>query len=120
MINTQEIFNFTHVEKNSDTARIIATWKVSSDISYFDGHFPNNPILPAIAYIDLCSELLSSSLGKTIRLKAVNAAKFLESVKPHDDLSIELTPSKISNDWSCQIRNQKNNLVCKMILNLMD
>lgn len=38
-----------HTEKKSLTARLL----ISENLPYFLGHFPNNPVLPAVAIIDI-------------------------------------------------------------------
>ncbi|PJB32624.1 MAG: hypothetical protein CO109_03685 [Deltaproteobacteria bacterium CG_4_9_14_3_um_filter_65_9] len=54
----------------------------------FSGHFPGNPILPAIVQIRAVLSLAEEEGGKTLRLAAVRSAKFLAPIRPDEDVSI--------------------------------
>lgn len=114
MIDTQKIFSFESIDTNDSPEKFSAKWSVSPDLPYFQGHFPDNPILPAIALLDLSKELLQLTLNKTIQFKSVGSAKFLEPIKPHDTLSIELSLSQKSLNWAGLFKNQDGLVVCKL------
>lgn len=60
-----------------------AQWTVPHTLAYFDGHFPGNPILPAVAIIDVSTEVLRRALEKSeITLKSFKACKFTSPVLP--------------------------------------
>lgn len=113
MIDINKIFSSMSLDKIDSPNKFSATWSVSPELPYFEGHFPENPILPAIALLDLSTELLKLVLKKSIKLKSSSSAKFLEQVKPHDVLAVELIFNQKSENWSCVFRNQNNVLVCK-------
>lgn len=54
----------------------------------FSGHFPGNPILPAIVQIRAVVSLAEEEGGKTLRLAAVRSAKFLSPIRPDEEVSI--------------------------------
>ena len=54
----------------------------------FSGHFPGNPILPAIVQICAVVSLAESESGKSLRLAAVRSAKFLAPIRPDEDVWI--------------------------------
>jgi 3-hydroxyacyl-[acyl-carrier-protein] dehydratase len=54
----------------------------------FSGHFPGNPILPAIVQIRAVVSLAEAESGKTLRLAAVRSAKFLAPIRPDEDVWI--------------------------------
>jgi len=54
----------------------------------FSGHFPGNPILPAIVQIRAVVSLAEAESGKTLRLAAVRSAKFLTPIRPDEDVWI--------------------------------
>ncbi|MGA8754392.1 3-hydroxyacyl-ACP dehydratase [Candidatus Deferrimicrobium sp.] len=54
----------------------------------FSGHFPGNPILPAIVQIRAVVSLAEAESGKTLRLAAVRSAKFLSPIRPDEDVWI--------------------------------
>jgi len=54
----------------------------------FSGHFPGNPILPAIVQIRAVVSLAEEEAGKTLALAAVRSAKFLAPIHPDEDVWI--------------------------------
>jgi len=54
----------------------------------FSGHFPGNPILPAIVQIRAVVSLAEEEGGKALRLAAVRSAKFLAPIHPDEDVWI--------------------------------
>lgn len=69
------------------------SWKVPVDLPYFDGHFPNQPILPGIAILDASIELTRSELESvaTPFVQKIVSLKFAAPIYPGDDLRLELT-----------------------------
>ncbi len=92
MINPQEIFakQFCHVSSS------VYTWAVPTNLAYFEGHFPENPVLPAIAMIDLSLEAISQNLSRSVKLKKISQAKFLKVIVPGSELKIKV--EKISSE----------------------
>jgi 3-hydroxyacyl-[acyl-carrier-protein] dehydratase len=56
----------------------------------FSGHFPGNPILPAIVQIRAVVSLAEKEVGKTLALAAVRSAKFLAPIRPDEDVWIRV------------------------------
>lgn len=54
----------------------------------FSGHFPGNPILPAIVQIRAVVSLAEEEGGKTLRLATVRSAKFIAPIRPDEDVWI--------------------------------
>lgn len=54
----------------------------------FSGHFPGNPILPAIVQVCAVVSLAVEESGKALRLAAVRSAKFLSPIRPDEEVSI--------------------------------
>jgi 3-hydroxyacyl-[acyl-carrier-protein] dehydratase len=54
----------------------------------FSGHFPGNPILPAIVQVCAVVSLAEEEGGKALRLAAVRSAKFLSPIRPDEDVWI--------------------------------
>ena len=56
----------------------------------FSGHFPGNPVLPAIVQIRAVVSLAEEESGKMLRLAAVRSAKFLAPIRPDEDVWIRV------------------------------
>lgn len=65
MIQPSEVFEFEVVRESSEAGglRAEADWLVPADCPYLDGHFPGQPVLPAVAMIDGSLELYRLSCG---------------------------------------------------------
>lgn len=68
----------------SDT--VARRYRFSPGFIGFSGHFPGNPILPAIVQIRAVVSLAEEERGKALRLSAVRSAKFLAPVRPDEDV----------------------------------
>ena len=80
-----------------------SSWTVPKELSYFDGHFPGNPILPAIAIIDISNELLNRALSKSLYLTSIKTAKFTGLVIPGLTVQIRailVAPAEWQVDWT--------------------
>ncbi len=69
--------------------RACATRVAHPDDWYFDGHFPEDPVVPAIALVELLAqtgglaiELPPNSVTKTLRLASLNDFKFPSAAGP--------------------------------------
>jgi 3-hydroxyacyl-[acyl-carrier-protein] dehydratase len=63
----------------------------------FPGHFPNVPVLPGAVLLDEVLTALESQRGIDITQWRITSAKFLEPVRPGDDLRLE---HEVSQDGS--------------------
>ena len=64
---------------------------LTADLAAFDGHFPDTPILPAVAQIDWAVRLARESFLLPVRFAALRALKFLAIVQPPVELTLALT-----------------------------
>lgn len=104
MIEPHKAFRFCAdtIERNEEGFRLI--WDVPADLPYFEGHFPENPVLPGVAIIDGTLEILRIALDRgPVELGAIPSAKFLGVIKPGLKIQISLRSSDSVNwnvDWS--------------------
>jgi 3-hydroxyacyl-[acyl-carrier-protein] dehydratase len=67
----------------------------------FAGHFPGDPILPAVAQLAAVMSLAEEQAGTPLRLVAVDAAKFMSPVRPDDEIEVALTRRASAPGWLC-------------------
>jgi len=67
-------------------------WTPSTSLPYFEGHFPENPILPAVAIIDATLSFLSQKLDHpNLEISELVNCKFTGIIQPGNDLVIRFT-----------------------------
>ena len=73
-----------------------------SDFSGFQGHFPGNPILPAIVQLITARESIIEQMNKTLVITKISRAKFQKIIVPDIPFTVI---------WN--ISNEENSFVCK-------
>ncbi len=74
--------------------KIEALAYVPTDSPWFVGHFPNEPILPGIALIDLTQQAIiedAAARGKEIIFEALKRVRFTGPVRPGESLKVNIT-----------------------------
>lgn len=91
MIQPDEVFKSMDPARRTETGAIPPiVWTVSADLPYLNGHFPNQPILPAIAIIDASTYLLQKVLERPgLKIACVSNAKFVSPIVPGQTIRIE-------------------------------
>ncbi|MCL1807594.1 MAG: 3-hydroxyacyl-ACP dehydratase FabZ [Oscillospiraceae bacterium] len=76
--------------------RASATWHISDDLVFFQGHFPGLPVLPGALIIEAMAQTGAVSLlsmpdnkGKVGFMTGVDKAKFRKKVLPGDTLTLK-------------------------------
>lgn len=58
------------------------------DDAYFEGHFPDQPVLPGVGQLHLLTQALSASLGRTVQWSKVHAIRFRRPILPNSPCEI--------------------------------
>lgn len=70
---------------------IIAVKQVSAGEAYFQGHFPENPVMPGILTVQAIVEAIEVlNKNHTIKLSKIRKVKFRQMIKPGDSLNIRV------------------------------
>jgi 3-hydroxyacyl-[acyl-carrier-protein] dehydratase len=86
----------------SPDERIVALKNVTINEEFFQGHFPNLPVMPGVLILEAMAQaggLLvmpedGSAAGKNFYLVSIEHAKFRRTVVPGDQLRIQVTLTK--------------------------
>lgn len=97
----------TVIDKNENSVTLEVN--IPPSCLYFDGHFPEFPILPAVAQIELVARFSSRYLGTSVRLSQIKRVKFSSIIKP--DTSLLLKLERKDKTISFKIYSQKNDTV---------
>ena len=68
--------------------RLVALKNVTVNEDFFQGHFPNKPVLPAVLMVEALTQAATLLLPGRVQLRGVNNAKFRRQVIPGDQLKL--------------------------------
>jgi len=86
-----------------EEGEVACSFFFNPDFLGFSGHFPGNPILPAVIQIAIAQWMVEALPGKTCRVIRVDHAKFFEPVRPLTDVTVICSPQKEQNHYSCRM-----------------
>ncbi len=82
--------------------KIVAIKNVTMNEPFFQGHFPNEPVMPGVLIIEALAQAgacvilgLPENKGKTAYFGAIDKAKFRKKVVPGDTLRLEVEIIKL-------------------------
>lgn len=70
---------------------ISATLCFDKDFIGFQGHFPQNPILPGICFLEIVLILIQRLKGKSVHMTELVASKFFAVVLPDQTVIVDCT-----------------------------
>ncbi len=103
-------YTFIHAKLDSEGA-IVAQITTDRQSSWFNGHFPGDPILPGIAQLNMVTTSIARVLQKNLSLKSIARVKFKQLIRPGDILDIHAVSGKKENSYSFTITS-KQQTVC--------
>ncbi|WP_423253340.1 3-hydroxyacyl-ACP dehydratase FabZ [Melissococcus plutonius] len=90
------------VEEIIDGKKVIAKKNVTVNEPFFQGHFPNEPVMPGVLIVEALAQAGAVALlskpdfkGKTAYFGGIEKAKFRKKVVPGDTLILEVEITKI-------------------------
>nr|WP_321403238.1 hydroxymyristoyl-ACP dehydratase [uncultured Desulfobacter sp.] len=96
----------------TEASVITAQFIVKSGSPWFEGHFPDNPIVPGIAQMNMIFDLMQRTMGPGLKLEGFKRVRFKQLIRPDVPISVLIKPGKKSpNRFEYQLTaNQK--IVC--------
>ena len=128
MMSQSQIFDFHQTQADVEAKQYEFSWILKADCPYLDGHFPGQPMLPAVATIDGSIELLKRALhAADLQPRAVFNAKFMAPITPGLNITVNLTclaapteerpeQNKWQADWSTQTEAGEKTLLARIAL----
>jgi len=80
--------------KRSDEDEIRANIYVPAESSWFDGHFPGEPILPGVAQIGMVFDVIKKVRNQNLKISSMRRVRFKRIVRPDASLTIIAAPLK--------------------------
>lgn len=85
------------IEQSEDGNRIVGLKNLTFNEHFFQGHFPDNPIMPGVLQLEAMAQVAgvmlnsrSGNEGRIAYFMSIGNAKFRKVVKPGDQLIIEV------------------------------
>ncbi|MCX5830262.1 MAG: hypothetical protein NTV58_20025 [Deltaproteobacteria bacterium] len=106
----QEIWHKLLVARSPEGCVLAEAW-ASASSPWFSGHFPEAPVLPAIAILSMVRDAIShheAEQGREIKVAAIHRVRFRLPAKPDDMLKITATSSDRSGQDSYQFKVEIN------------
>jgi acyl-CoA synthetase (AMP-forming)/AMP-acid ligase II/3-hydroxymyristoyl/3-hydroxydecanoyl-(acyl carrier protein) dehydratase len=75
---------------DKDAQRVLLELVAPRDLIYFDGHFPQAPILPGVAQVEWALQLARAHFSPPAPLRAIHALKFQQVIRPDAAFNLEL------------------------------
>ena len=99
MIQPSEVFKFEEFERKDGNAH--AFWNVPENCPYLDGHFPTQPVLPAVGLIDGSLELIRLCAVEIDPARlSLKKAKFTGLVVPR--IKVKVSLKHFENRWDIE------------------
>ncbi len=97
---------FPEVRAGSEPDRL--SLRVPEELYWFEGHFPNDPILPAVVQVHWAMHFAQQLGIDTKQFRGLPRLKFMQIVRPNDELLLELDrrPNRLD------FRYLRDGLVC--------
>ena len=90
------------IEHLPEENRIVGLKNLTFNETFFQGHFPGNPVMPGVLQLEAMAQVAGVMLnlragneGKIAYFMSINNAKFRRMVKPGDQLRIEIEGVRI-------------------------
>lgn len=90
------------VEEMEEGKRVVAKKNVTANEPFFQGHFPQEPVMPGVLIVEAMAQAGAVALlsleqfkGKTAYFGGIDKAKFRRKVTPGDTLMLEVEIIKV-------------------------
>lgn len=95
----------------SDNGHLVVTAAFRFPITFcgFDGHFPNNPILPAIVQLAMVRCVAEQGIGKPLFPATIGKTKFKAMILPDQDILVSLNLHEDGDRCHCRFQIHKPN-----------
>jgi len=95
---------YTLIKLNAaDSGRMTARVTTRDDSPWFDGHFPDDPILPGIAQLYMVADCIAAGGGQRMLMENISRVKFRKIVRPGELLDILATRGNKKDHYTFRI-----------------
>jgi 3-hydroxyacyl-[acyl-carrier-protein] dehydratase len=98
-------------DKQVTDGEIISHIRVPADSPWFDGHFPEGPVLPGVAQLGMIHDLLCRTLDKALPVAKVSRVRFKQMIQPDQALILTVKTGNENSSHSFRISGDEG-LIC--------
>jgi 3-hydroxyacyl-[acyl-carrier-protein] dehydratase len=96
---------------------IIAHIRVPANSPWFDGHFPEAPVLPGVAQLGMVHDLLCRTLDRPLPVTQVSRVRFKQMIHPDQALILTVKTGDKNGSHSFRISGDEG-LICSGLIRL--
>ena len=88
----KDFYTINSIQKNDDGSHTVIIF-VNEKHEVFEGHFPENPIMPGVCMMQIIKELVENISQKKLILQSLSNVKFMALINPfvNPELRLELS-----------------------------
>ncbi len=79
------ISSFQNIDNSIDASVVL-----NKDHEVFQGHFPNNPVMPGVCMMQMIKELLEEAVSAKLQLKSSSNIKFMAIINPEKNANLNV------------------------------
>lgn len=76
------------IEKSAEANIVSATILINPEHNIFDGHFPEQSVVPGVVQLQIIKELMELHLGEKLMINKVTQVKYLIPIIPDKDVEL--------------------------------
>ena len=90
--------------ERGESGEITAEAQIPANSRWFCGHFPDDPVLPAIAQLGMLVDMIARAEKHPLRLASASRFKFKRWIGPENRLALAARPGDESGQYLCHIK----------------
>ncbi|HEY8955897.1 3-hydroxyacyl-ACP dehydratase [Chitinophaga sp.] len=82
---------YTVTSQSREAGQVAVTIELNAAHPIFQGHFPEQPVVPGVCMMQTITEVLEGALDKKVKLKKASQMKFLNMIDPTKQPLVDVT-----------------------------
>ena len=88
-----------------DDTKATANITINKDHIVFNGHFPENPVMPGVCMMQIIKEITEKIVDKKLFMQSASNIKFMAIINPFITPELELQLEIIESDQGYKVKN---------------
>ena len=112
MILKNDFYSIQSLQQEGDVVN--ASIGLNQSHVIFAGHFPGQPVVPGVCMVQIIKEILETTIGKPLQLKAADHIKFLSMVNPQETAELQAIIKYVPGESNMNVTAtlSKNETIC--------